>query len=1163
MFLTIFRFEVKYWLKSWAFYLYWAVLFCIAFVYFIGSAGIFDEPSALGAKTIRMVNSPFEINYLMGYFNKLFLFLLPAIVGATLYKDYKHRAHSILYSFPIKKRDYLFGKLFSSLFIVLMITTSVAIAMMMAEQLPYLDLAKVTIFNPLAYLETYLIYTIPNMLMYGTMVFAVVLWFRNVYAAFGAIILLFSIQSITQNAFDGQGYLIALFDPFAENTANFLTQFWTLKEKNVLPMPWGDVLLYNRAIWMAGMTLVFGLAYRAFSFTQEGFSFSTKKSKRPVVHKPALQRMEISKVKYSYGNVHQWICAWNLSSFQTQHIVRTWSFLATALMGVLTILFILSKVTNGSDLVLLPITRVMLMVPALFFNGIVILATFIYSGILIHRERLANMAQLSDASAAPEWVVLLSKVLAVVKVQMLLLLILLVAGVIIQAYNGYYRFEIDLYIFHLFGLMLMPLVTWTLASFFIHALFPNIYVGLFVLVIGWIGTTSLQQIGIDSYLLQFNSMPPLGLSDMNGYGNGLLPYFLVSTYWFVFGLLLFVGTKLLWLRGVNPSVKERMAIVTLRWNPFFRRLSLGLLLIFILLGWKIYLEEEKSTVLTQKEQDKAFRVFESKFKKYSGHVQPKMTRVFLNIDIFPEQNRFYLEGRYSLLNKSDKAMDTLLVKTGFDESTNFSVGRETTLIGRDDLIKFSVLKLSTPLEPGDSLQFEFVVQSRDNTYFQKNSNVLTNGSFIGLDVLPRFGYSFESKPDEPDTIPVRTNYMSPDADFVHMETHLSTSLDQMATAPGYLIKEWIENGRRYYIYQMDKPIKFSFAFNSGEYERIEDQWEDVKLEVLYHDGHSENLNKFLSGAKAALSYNSKYMGAFQHRQMRMIEFPESEGTFATTMGNIMPISERRFVANTNDEEGKIDESFYVAAHEMTHQWWGAKVVPADTRGAMMLSESVTEYLSLRIYEERYGIESANKFLNFQRLRYLKGRTAEEETESPLMRVLSEQHYIFYGKGALAFNALYHSIGETSLNQILRDFLQEHQKKNPPYPTSIQFVDALRSGVPDALHYVIEDWFETVTFYENSIENVSLRALPEGKYAIDLKFKSKKTRQGVEEAFKLNGQSIQILLQDDEGQTIDLVSSAMLNDNHISIEVQSKPSKLTLDPNWLFLEKNLEDNVFRF
>ena len=63
--------------------------------------------------------------------------------------------------------------------------------------------------------------------------------------------------------------------------------------------------------------------------------------------------------------------------------------------------------------------------------------------------------------------------------------------------------------------------------------------------------------------------------------------------------------------------------------------------------------------------------------------------------------------------------------------------------------------------------------------------------------------------------PGRERHLRRDADFITFETTVSTEEDQIAIAPGYLQKEWTQDGRRYFEYKMDSPILNFFAFQSG------------------------------------------------------------------------------------------------------------------------------------------------------------------------------------------------------------------------------------------------------------------------------------------------------------------------------------------------------------
>lgn len=1145
-------------------YIYFLVFFAIAFFSFAGNAGLFDpEPGV--EKLQRISNSPHEINYIMQYFNKFFLFLLPAIIGASIYKDYKYKVHSILYSFPIRKLDYLLAKFLSSFLIVILISSSVGLAIIIAEHLPNLHTGKIGTFNILGYFQVYLVYTIPNILIFGAIIFATVAWIRNIYAGFAVIISLFFIQVITENAFFGYDLLVSIFDPFGQNPVTYNTQFWTLEERNTKMIPVLGAVLYNRLLWLTISMTFFIIAYHNFSFQEHVRGlFMPKKGKRAVKNNfESTVKVSLSEVRKNYSFNQQLKNVWQLSNTHFKSIVKNWMFLAISTLGVLAVIFTIAKVTNMDEMALLPTTKLMLQIPTFFFTGIIIITTWLYSGMLIHGERTYQVNQLVDTTSIPSWTLLVSKTLALIKMQAVLLIVMMMAGIIVQCYNGYYQFEIGLYIFHLFGLIFVKLIIWSFVSVLVQTLFTNMYLGIFIMLIGWIGTSGLPQIGINTKLLLFNSPPGLGFSDLNGYGNILGAYFLIEGYWFLFGAILLAVSYLFWVRGVPTSFRERLDLVASRFKGSVQVVFGLLFTAFLFTAFTIYMQESKSVLLQKKEQKKSFESFKAKYKKYEDIIQPRITTIKLAVDIYPEMNDFNVEGTYTLVNKSATKIDTLLVKKGFDEITHFDLNKKHAVISEDSYMQFSVLKLQKALLPNDSVEMSFSVKNKQNTLFERNSNVLNNGTFLGSDILPRLGYSFTTVKKHPlDSNATINSYAAIDADYIDFEATISTSTDQIAIAPGYLQREWVKNDRRYFEYKLDQEIKYVLNFNSGKFEILRDKWNDVELSIYYHKGHEYNLTKMMDGLKGALEYNSLHLGPYQHRNARIIEFPQTEGSYATTMANSIPTSEIRFIANTDDSENKVDQSFYVAAHELTHQWWGGQLTPADASGAVMLSESITEYFSLRIYEQQYGEEKALKFLKLQRQRYLKGRTKEQGVEPPLTLVNPEQSYLSYGKGSMMINALSHYLGEKKLNQVLKDFLQDYKFKEAPYATSLDLVKRIKTATPDSLQYVVNNMFEEVVFHENSVTDAKLTRLENGNYAIDFSLIVKKSM--VEDGKKIAlepSDYLQIGVYDENEKQLQLQWYKISKvENNFTITLNKKPSKIVVDPNLLLIDKNIEDNT---
>jgi aminopeptidase N len=175
-------------------------------------------------------------------------------------------------------------------------------------------------------------------------------------------------------------------------------------------------------------------------------------------------------------------------------------------------------------------------------------------------------------------------------------------------------------------------------------------------------------------------------------------------------------------------------------------------------------------------------------------------------------------------------------------------------------------------------------------------------------------------------------------------------------APGYLQKEWRENGRRYFHYKTEAPILSFWSYLSARYEVRRGQWKDVPIEVYYHPSHPYNVDRMIDGVKKSLTYFTEHFSPCQHRQVRILEFPRYE-RFAQSFPNTIPFSESiGFIASLEDPED-IDYVFYVTAHEIAHQWWAHQVIGGDVQGATVYTTAMelVERLRAAAPEERRSL----------------------------------------------------------------------------------------------------------------------------------------------------------------------------------------------------------------
>ena len=182
-------------------------------------------------------------------------------------------------------------------------------------------------------------------------------------------------------------------------------------------------------------------------------------------------------------------------------------------------------------------------------------------------------------------------------------------------------------------------------------------------------------------------------------------------------------------------------------------------------------------------------------------------------------------------------------------------------------------------------------------------------------------------------------------------------------------REWSADGRRYFRYEMDTPILNFWSVLSARYAVARDKWNDVDIAIYFHPGHDANVPRMIDAVKESLAYYSANFGPYQHRQMRIVEFPGYFG-LAQSFPNTVPYSEAIGFITDNRNPDTIDYVWYLTAHEVAHQWWGHQVAGAAMLGERFLSETLSQYSALMVMERRYGAAHMRRFLSYELDQYL-------------------------------------------------------------------------------------------------------------------------------------------------------------------------------------------------
>src|SRR4051812_47358587 len=117
-FLTILRWELRYYLRRISTWVYFSIFAGIAFLLMLVLGGAFDEVSAaLGGGGKVVVNAPYQLASLIPVLALLGVSVTAAIAGNALYKDYEWNTTPLFYTVPVSKASFLGGRFAGTLII--------------------------------------------------------------------------------------------------------------------------------------------------------------------------------------------------------------------------------------------------------------------------------------------------------------------------------------------------------------------------------------------------------------------------------------------------------------------------------------------------------------------------------------------------------------------------------------------------------------------------------------------------------------------------------------------------------------------------------------------------------------------------------------------------------------------------------------------------------------------------------------------------------------------------------------------------------------------------------------------------------------------------------------------------------------------------------------
>ncbi len=1099
MFIELLAFEIKLRLWRLSSLVYFLVYLLLGFIISIAIAGVLPGGHiALGASGKLCLNSSYAIHQLVAFGGYLGLLIIAPIFGQSINKDFEKRFNQILFATPLRKSTYFLVRYFASVISSVVILSSIAIGIFIATLLPFIDRAMICRNEIWYYVAPYLTEVIPNTMMFGAIFIAIASLTKRMAPVYLASIVVFTgwLIARTLSSSIGDHNIPALLDPLGQAAANLVTRYWSASEQATQTIPLTGMFLYNRILWASVGSVILLLAYVVFDPFKLPREKTIRTSEPEKQNEKTFAEINLPAVNLAPNSVFV-LLELTLSEFKLA--ISNIHFQMVLLCGVIFVFATARFAGKAYGTETLPLTyNVLEVVNGMFGLFVAILTTFC-SGELVWKERDSHIAELVDAKPIPNLYLYLSQLFTLFLIQILLACTVLICCVVVQITMGFFNFEWGVYFQQLFIFSLVQWLFLDVIALFVHIMSKRKYIGHSVLIFYFALMPSLKALGLDHHLYLIGDVPLADYSDMNGYGTSGYPFFIYSLYWAFYSLICGILTLLLWPRGVEQTYRGRLRIfggrLTLRYKAGLIFSIAG----FVVTGGFIFYNTNILNHYETKAEEEKERVdYEVKFKEFERIPQPELVAASIEADIYPETQSLKTRGHLTYRNRTKKPVTTILVHQDEElRAEKFTWSRSSKLKEHDLRLESKIYEFDTPILPGEevSLDFSFIREPRGFSNAEFRKDVVQNGSFIyngGLGPIVGYVPQVEltedktrrkyglakrlRKPNVNDRKALEKTYISNEGSWIDFEATVSTSADQIAIAPGTLIKEWKEGGRRFFRYRMSSPMIDYYAILSGRYKVARDKWHDVDIEIYYHPSHTYNIARMLKATKASLEYCSTNFSPYQFKQLRIVEFPRYKKE-AQSFANMIPFSESAgFVANVKSNDPKsIDYPFYITSHEVAHQWWAHQVIGGNVQGATMLSESLAQYSALMVQEKEYGEQGMSEFLSYELDDYLSGRRTEEEMELPL--VLNEgQDYIHYNKGSLVFYALKDYLSEKTLNGVLRDFIHEVGFQHAPFTRAVDLVDRFRRAAPTDKKYLIKDLFETITFYVMRCDSVSANSV---------------------------------------------------------------------------------------
>jgi ABC-2 type transport system permease protein len=1122
-------------------------------------------------------------------------------------RDQTHKALEMIHATPISTYNMTLSRMIGVYVATFICILAAVIGLFYGQFMPWIDEESLGPINILYFLQPSIVYIAVNTLLISGLFTAIAAITRNralVYVSAVGLFILYIMSGLFVGQ-DAPDWAISMVDPFGANALAVTTEFWPADEQNTRMSPLSGYIGLNRLVWGGlGMLLFVGI-FRLFKRglitrkTKLGADVEHSETGRIIV-KPAPPT-------FSIGNTFSAF----LTRFKYEYLTTVKS-IPFAILTLLALSIFATAVYVQTVFVPDPVLPTNLQMAQTVLGStmlpLLIILVF-FSGEIIWRDKTAGITEILDASPVKNWPLMAGKWTALMAVILTILLLAAVFGMAAQLMLGDVPINIFIYLKYSFGVFAPRLLLFAALVLFIQNFMPNRVVGMIaagVFTIFFFFFVS----ALPFYhpLMGYGSVPTGGVSELNGFADPIR-YKWFAIYWGSLAALFGVLSIWLWRRGLQSSLFARlrglgkcMSLPTMAGGAVFLASFLGS-------GAYIYKSYNiDNDFRTRKQQEKRQVRAEKLLAEAFALALPKIRSLDAEVDFRPAQQTALFKGRYTIENTTGAPLEEIYISvaSGHEEDNRKLTLKGATRVSEGENLKeiedfgYQIYRFTPPLAAGAITDMDF------ETYFHAprlgdGSRIRKNGTFVNnTQVMPILGVQdrrmrnpdrrrkyglpkLEKRPERTDMAARNKNFVSPSADYIDFKAKVCTDIGQIPIAPGKLMRAYEQDGQACRDYELMSPTFNYVAFLSADYTVRKDVWknpqgDNIDLEIYYHKPHDYNVELMMGAMKKSMDTYTKVFSPYQYGQIRIMEFPYA--SFAQGYAGTIPFSENiGFVRDPGDPEDieSVDLASYVTMHEIGHQWFGHQIMPADTKGFNVLSEGLTENAAMTAYEQALGWQKARRLLEQRAIQsYLQGRTLDRDDEPPLAQA-GNQQYLVYNKASWVFWGLKQYIGEDAMQGAIRGLIAEYGLKGPPYPTTKELIEALRSAASEDYQGLITDYWERITFWDLKFgEDIDIKPNVSGGFTIDLtaivdkRIASEETGKETS-VTEIEGEELNEWIEigfykQDPKETLggDWLQLERVRVNSaetaLTFNLAERPTFVALDPRRLLIERNVKDNA---